>query len=45
MIKDFHFILVCTIYNDYTSRLRFLKKYYWDKIAILKSLRLFNSES
>ena len=33
--NDFYFILVCPKYNDY--RLRFIKKYYWEK--------LFNSEN
>ena len=40
---EFHFILVCPKYNDY--RLRFLKKYYWEKLSMFKLLQLFNSEN
>ena len=40
---EFHFILVCPKYNDY--RLRFLKKYYWEKPSMFKLLQLFNSEN
>ena len=36
---EFHFILVCPKYNDY--RLRFLKKYYWEKPSMFKLLQLF----
>ena len=39
---EFHFILVCPKYNEY--RLRFLKKYYWEKPLMFNLLQLFNSE-
>ena len=40
---EFHFILVCPIYNGY--RLPFLKKYYWEKSSMFKLLQLFHSEN
>ena len=44
MLKiSFHFILACPKYNDY--RLRFLKKYYWEKPSMFKLLQLFNLEN
>ena len=36
---EFHFILVCPKYDD--DRLRFLKKFYWEKPSMFKLLQLF----
>lgn len=40
---EFHFILICPIYEGY--RKKYIKPYYWKKPSMCKLLQLFNVEN